>query len=84
MALGIDQHQLSNQSLMIAIEFEYEDARVCYTGVCYTMPLGLDGKDLVGTGSTAIVARLDAVVKFSRPSELHKGRSLSITILGSW
>jgi serine/threonine protein kinase len=34
-------------------------------------PLGLDGKDLVGAGITAIVARLDAVVKFFRPSELH-------------
>ncbi|TAQ88920.1 hypothetical protein B7494_g2756 [Chlorociboria aeruginascens] len=34
-------------------------------------PLGLGGKDLVGAGITAIVARLDAVVKFSGPSELH-------------
>jgi hypothetical protein len=36
-------------------------------------PLGLDGKDVVGAGIkvTAIVARLDAVVKFSRPSESH-------------
>ncbi|KAF2805396.1 kinase-like protein [Mytilinidion resinicola] len=34
-------------------------------------PLGLDIKDLVGAGVTAIVARLDAVVKFFGPSELH-------------
>ena len=34
-------------------------------------PLGLDGKDLVGVGISAIVARLDAVVKFFGPSELH-------------
>jgi serine/threonine protein kinase len=34
-------------------------------------PLGLDGKDIVGAGITAIVARLDAVVKFSGPSESH-------------
>ncbi len=34
-------------------------------------PLGLDGKDVVGAGITAIVARLDAVVKFSGPSESH-------------
>lgn len=34
-------------------------------------PLGLDGKDLVGAGVTAIVARLDGVVKFSGPSESH-------------
>ncbi|PVH92378.1 kinase-like protein [Periconia macrospinosa] len=32
-------------------------------------PLGLDIKDLVGAGVTAIVARLDAVVKFFGPSE---------------
>lgn len=29
-------------------------------------PLGLDGKDLVGAGVTAIFARLDAVVKVLR------------------
>jgi serine/threonine protein kinase len=34
-------------------------------------PLGLDGNDLVGAGVTAIVARLDAVVKFFKPSESH-------------
>ena len=34
-------------------------------------PLGLDVKDLVGAGVTAIVARLDAVVKFFGPSESH-------------
>ncbi|KAF2241783.1 kinase-like protein [Trematosphaeria pertusa] len=34
-------------------------------------PLGLDVKDLVGAGITAIVARLDAVVKFFGPPELH-------------
>jgi serine/threonine protein kinase len=34
-------------------------------------PLGLDVKDLVGAGITAIVARLDAVVKFFGPSESH-------------
>jgi serine/threonine protein kinase len=34
-------------------------------------PLGLDIKDLVGAGITAIVARLDAVVKFFGPSESH-------------
>lgn len=34
-------------------------------------PLGLSGKELVGAGTTAIVARLDAVVKFCRPSESH-------------
>ncbi|KAH7317623.1 spindle assembly checkpoint kinase [Rhexocercosporidium sp. MPI-PUGE-AT-0058] len=34
-------------------------------------PLALDGNDMVGAGMTAIVARLDAVVKFSGPSELH-------------
>ena len=32
-------------------------------------PLGLDGNDLAGAGVTAIVARLDAVVKFFKPSE---------------
>ena len=31
-------------------------------------PLALDIRDLAGAGTTAIVARLDAVVKFSRPS----------------
>jgi serine/threonine protein kinase len=34
-------------------------------------PLGLDVKDLAGAGVTAIVARLDAVVKFFAPSELR-------------
>jgi len=34
-------------------------------------PLGLGGEDLVGAGITAVVARLDAVVKFSKPSESH-------------
>ncbi|KAH6713812.1 spindle assembly checkpoint kinase [Leptodontidium sp. MPI-SDFR-AT-0119] len=34
-------------------------------------PLGLDGNDVVGAGVTAIVARLDAVVKFCGPSESH-------------
>jgi serine/threonine protein kinase len=34
-------------------------------------PLGLDGKDLVGAGNTAIVARLDAVVKFFPSQKLH-------------
>ncbi|KAH8710112.1 kinase-like domain-containing protein [Phaeosphaeriaceae sp. PMI808] len=34
-------------------------------------PLGLDIKDLVGAGVTAIVARLDAAVKFFGPSELR-------------
>jgi len=34
-------------------------------------PLGLDGRDIVGAGMTAIVARLDAVVKFSEPSKSH-------------
>jgi serine/threonine protein kinase len=34
-------------------------------------PLALDGRDMVGAGMTAIVARLDAVVKFSGPSESH-------------
>jgi serine/threonine protein kinase len=34
-------------------------------------PLGLDAKDLVGAGITATVARLDAVVKFWRPSQSH-------------
>jgi serine/threonine protein kinase len=34
-----------------------------------TWPLGLNRKDLVGAGVTAIVARLDAVVKFFGPSE---------------
>ncbi|ELR02663.1 hypothetical protein VC83_08682 [Pseudogymnoascus destructans] len=34
-------------------------------------PLGLNGKDTVGAGITAIVARLDAVVKFCGPSQLH-------------
>ena len=32
-------------------------------------PLALDGRDMVGGGMTAIVARLDAVVKFSAPTE---------------
>lgn len=30
-------------------------------------PCGLTGRDLVGAGITSIVARLDAVIKFSRP-----------------
>ncbi|MCJ1412022.1 hypothetical protein MMC19_006114 [Ptychographa xylographoides] len=34
-------------------------------------PLGLGINDLVGAGVTAIVARLDAVVKFFGPSETH-------------
>jgi hypothetical protein len=34
-------------------------------------PLGLDINDLVGAGVTAIVARLDAVIKFFGPSELR-------------
>lgn len=34
-------------------------------------PLGLDRKDLVAAGITAIVARLDAVVKFFHPSDSH-------------
>ncbi|KAF1995216.1 spindle assembly checkpoint kinase [Amniculicola lignicola CBS 123094] len=34
-------------------------------------PLGLDGKDLVGAGISGIVVRLDAVVKFYKPSQLH-------------
>jgi hypothetical protein len=34
-------------------------------------PLGLDGKDLVGAGLSATVARLDAVVKFFGPCESH-------------
>jgi serine/threonine protein kinase len=34
-------------------------------------PLGLDRNDLVGAGVTAIVVRLDAVVKFFEPSRLH-------------
>jgi len=34
-------------------------------------PLGLDAKDLVGAGITAIVARLDTVVKFCGPSQSH-------------
>ncbi|EJP62102.1 spindle assembly checkpoint kinase [Beauveria bassiana ARSEF 2860] len=34
-------------------------------------PCGLNGRDIVGAGITAIVARLDAVVKFSQPSERH-------------
>ncbi|GAO17465.1 uncharacterized protein UV8b_05982 [Ustilaginoidea virens] len=32
-------------------------------------PLGLDGRDLVGVGVTAVVARLDAVVKHFGPTE---------------
>ncbi|KFY61920.1 hypothetical protein V496_04792 [Pseudogymnoascus sp. VKM F-4515 (FW-2607)] len=32
-------------------------------------PYGLDGKDIVGVGITAVVARLDAVVKFAAASE---------------
>jgi hypothetical protein len=34
-------------------------------------PLALDGRDMVGAGMTAIVARLDAIVKFSGPSRSH-------------
>lgn len=34
-------------------------------------PLGLDAKDRVGASITAIVARLDAVVKFCGPSQSH-------------
>jgi serine/threonine protein kinase len=34
-------------------------------------PLGLGRKDLVGAGITAIVVRLDAVVKFFQPTELQ-------------
>jgi serine/threonine protein kinase len=34
-------------------------------------PLGLDRNDLVGAGVTAIVVRLDAVVKFFEPSRSH-------------
>ncbi|RDL33208.1 Uncharacterized protein BP5553_08647 [Venustampulla echinocandica] len=33
-------------------------------------PLGIDRQDVVGLGITALVARLDAVIKFGRPSEL--------------
>jgi hypothetical protein len=33
-------------------------------------PYGLTGKDLVGMGITALVARLDAVIKFARSTEL--------------
>jgi serine/threonine protein kinase len=33
-------------------------------------PYGLNGQDIVGFGITALVARLDAVVKFARPTEL--------------
>jgi serine/threonine protein kinase len=33
-------------------------------------PLGLNRQDVVGLGITALVARLDAVVKFGRPAEL--------------
>lgn len=32
-------------------------------------PYGLDGKDIVGVGITAVVARLDAVVKFAAATE---------------
>ncbi|OBT68265.1 hypothetical protein VE03_02356 [Pseudogymnoascus sp. 23342-1-I1] len=32
-------------------------------------PYGLDGKDIVGMGITAVVARLDAVIKFAPASE---------------
>lgn len=34
-------------------------------------PLGLGARDLVGAGITAVVARLDAVVKFCEPSKSH-------------
>lgn len=34
-------------------------------------PLGLGGRDVVGMGITALVTRLDAVVKFSKSSEWH-------------
>lgn len=34
-------------------------------------PLGLGARDLVGAGITAVVARLDAVVKFCEPSQSH-------------
>jgi hypothetical protein len=34
-------------------------------------PLGLDGKELVGAGNTAIVARLDAVIKFFPSQKIH-------------
>jgi len=33
--------------------------------------LGLNGKDIVGASIIAIVARLDAIIKFSGPSESH-------------
>src|SRR5271155_3325696 len=33
-------------------------------------PCGLDGKDVVGMGITALVARLDAVIKFAPLTEL--------------
>ncbi|KAI9864833.1 MAG: hypothetical protein M1813_002603 [Trichoglossum hirsutum] len=34
-------------------------------------PYGLNGQDIVGYGITALVARLDAVIKFVRPSKLQ-------------
>jgi len=37
--------------------------------VCY--PYGLNGQDVVGYGITGLVARLDAIIKFVRPSKLQ-------------
>ena len=36
--------------------------------ICYLY--GLNGQDIVGVGITALVARLDAVIKFARPTKL--------------